>query len=155
MNTPAHRAPARPAPEQTDGRRRTVRVAAASLSGVLGVLYLVLLLLVRDAESGEPENTFGAYLFLGILYLAGAGLLAGLDRRPVWVVGAVVQVGVIVLFGMFGAGLFGPGQGVFDYEAVSGLHMAWWAAGITGAQVLLLGLLSYLALAPADARSGR
>jgi hypothetical protein len=63
-----------------------------------------------------------------------------------------VQVAAIVLFVMFGAGVFGPGQGVFDYDALSGLHMELWAAVITGAEVVLLGLLSYLAFAPQNAR---
>jgi hypothetical protein len=63
-----------------------------------------------------------------------------------------VQIVVIVLFVIFGAGVFGPGQGVFDYDALSGLRMELWAAGITGAEVVLLGLLSYLAFAPQDVR---
>ena len=64
------------------------------------------------------------------------------------ITGAAIQALVIVLFVMFGAGLFGPGQGVFDYGALSGLHMEVWAAVITGAEVVLLGLLSYLAFTP-------
>lgn len=130
-------------PSET-GRLRT-RYAAAALSGVIGVLYLVLLYLVADAEAGEAENTFGAYLFLAVPYVAGAALLLLLDRRALWVVGAGVQVVVVVLFFMFGAGAFGPGQGVFDYDALSDLPMELWAAVITGGEVVLLGLLLYLA----------
>ena len=75
------------------GRRRT-RYAAAALSAVIGVLYLV------------------------------------------------------VLFVMFGAGApFGPGHGVFDYDALSDLPMELWAAVVTGGEVVLLGLLLYLAAA--------
>lgn len=93
-------------------------------------------------------------MFLAVPYLIGAGLLVAVDRRDLWVVGAGVQVVVVVLFVMFGAGVFGPGQGVFGYDALSGLHMEWWAAVITGAEVVLLGLLSYLAFTPHDVRHG-
>jgi hypothetical protein len=126
-------------------RRAMTRHLAAALCGIVGVLYLILLLLVADAESGASENTYGAYLLLAVPYLIGAGLLLAVDRRALWIAGAAVQVAVIVLFVMFGAGVFGPGQGVFDYDALSGLHMEVWAAVITGAEAVLLGLLSYLA----------
>ena len=131
------------------GHRRTVRFVTAALSGVVGALYLVLLFQVADAEAGLAENTFGAYLFLAVPYLAGAVLLLTMDLRALWIAGAVVQLLVIVLFVMFGAGAFGPGQGVFDYDALSHLPMELWAGLITGAEVLLLGLLGYLALVPA------
>jgi hypothetical protein len=130
--------------------RRPIRYLAAALSGVVGVLYLILLFLVADAESGAGENTYGAYLFLAIPYLAGAGLLVALDRQALWAIGAVFQLVVLVLFAMFGAGLFGPGQGVFDYEALSELSMAWWATGVTAAEVILFGLLGYLAVTAAQ-----
>ena len=64
----------------------------------------------------------------------------------------VADAVVIVLFAMVGAGVFGPGQGVFDYGALSALHMKWWAAVITGSEAVLLGLLSYLALTPRSDR---
>jgi hypothetical protein len=44
---------------------------------------------------------------------------------------------------LFGIGVFGPG--VFEYEALSALPMELWAAVVTGLQVVLLGLLAYLA----------
>jgi hypothetical protein len=114
------------------------------LCGVAGVLYLILFFLVRNAESGLSENTFGAYLFLAILYLVGAGLMLAYDLRVVWALGAAAQVVVLILFAMFGAGMWGPGQGVFDYAALNGLHMGAWAAVICGIQLLLLVLLAYL-----------
>ena len=133
-------------------RRTIIRYLAAALCGIVAVLYLILLFLVADAESGASENTYGAYLLLAVPYLIGAGLLVAVDRRALWIVGAAIQVVVIVLFVMFGAGVFGPGQGVFDYDAVSGLHMGLWAAVITGAQAVLLGLLSHLAFTPQGLR---
>jgi hypothetical protein len=129
--------------------RRTVRFVTAALSGAVGALYLVLLFQVAEAEAGRAENTFGAYLLLAVPYLAGAVLLLTMDLRALWIVGAAVQLLVLVLFVMFGAGAFGPGQGVFDYDALRHLPMELWAGLITGAEVLLLGLLGYLALVPA------
>jgi hypothetical protein len=128
--------------------RRTTRFVAAALSATVALLYLVLLFLVADAEAGARSlegDTYGAYLFLAVPYLAGAVLLLVYDHRVLWAVGAAVQVAVLVLFVMFGAGAFGPGQGVFDYAALSDLPMGLWATVITGAEVVLLGLLVYLA----------
>lgn len=123
--------------------RRTARRAAAALSLGVGVLYAVLLFLVADAEAGRSENTYGAYLFLAIPYLVGGVLLARLDRRGLWISTAVLQVVVLVLFVLFAVG--GSRPGVFEYEALSGLHIAVWATVITGAQIVLLALAAYLA----------
>ena len=122
--------------------RRAARLAAAAISLGVGALYAVLLFLVADAEAGASENTYGAYLLLAVPYLVGGVLLATVDRRGLWVSTAVLQVVVLVLFVLLAVG--GSRPGVFEYEALSGLHMAVWAAVITGAQVVLLGLLGYL-----------
>lgn len=143
MTTPARSRP--PAGSPLDHRRSARHLAAALCCGA-GLLYLALSFLVADAEAGAAETTYGAYLLLSVPYLAGAGLLVTVDRRALWVAGAAVQVVVIVLFVMFGAGLFGPGRGVFDYAALDGLHIEAWATAITGAEVVLLGLLAYLAV---------
>jgi hypothetical protein len=136
-------------------RRRRVRYLTAALCAVVGLLYVALLFLVADAEAGAAENTYGAYLFLSVPYLVGAALSVKADRKVLWIAGAAFQVVVIGLFAMFGAGLFGPGQGVFGYEALAGLHMGLWATVITGAQVALFGLLAYLALSRSPSlRSG-
>lgn len=123
--------------------RISVRYLTAILSTVVGALYLVLLFLVFDAESRPDavvtDTTYGAYLFLAVPYLVGAVLTAVTDRLGLWILGAVVQVLVIVLFVLFGVG-------VFEYEALRDLRMELWAAVITVAQVVLLGLLSYLAI---------
>jgi hypothetical protein len=118
------------------------RQAALVLSSALAIAYFALFLLVREAEEGAPENTFGAYLFLFITYLVGTVLLARLDRAAVYVLGAVVQIVLIVLFVVFGVGLLGPG--VFEYDLVADLNMPVWAVAIVGAQVVLLVLLARL-----------
>ena len=136
-----------PAPAYaSEGRRRTLRRTTSALCLGVGALYLVLFFLVKDAEATEPENTYGAYLFLSVPYLAGGLLLATRDRRSLWTAGAAIQVLVVALFVMFGVGVFGPG--VFEYEALSALRMELWAAVITAAQIALFGLLAYLAVTP-------
>lgn len=118
------------------------------LSGGIAVLYLVLMATVRQAEAAadSAESTWGAYLMAACLYLVGAVLLALLDRRLLWVGGALVQVGVLALFVLFGVGLLGPG--VFAYEVLADVPLQVWAGVICGAEVLLLGLLAVLALVP-------
>lgn len=136
-----------PSNRRAEGRKR-IRHLAAALCAIVALLYLILLFLVADAEAAPgavvSDTTYGAYLFLAVPYLVGAVLLVVLDRPGLWVVGSAVQVLVIALFVMFGVGMFGPG--VFEYEALSTLRMELWAAAIVGAQVILFGLLVYLAL---------
>jgi hypothetical protein len=96
---------------------------------------------IRAAEAGLPENTFGAYLQLTVIYTIGTVLLLTVQSRWVWGIGAAVQVVVLGLFLTFGLA-------IFNYEAVAGLPVALWAVTITTAQLLLLGLLSYLTLSP-------
>jgi hypothetical protein len=72
------------------------------------------------------------------VYLVGAVLLTVLERRWVWVTGTIVQVVVLGLFVLLGLG-------VFEHEALSDVPVAVWAAAITGLQLVLLGVLTYLA----------
>jgi hypothetical protein len=118
----------------------------------LAVAYLVLFVLVWDAERGAPEDTFGAYLFLFVAYAVGAVALLLRPRRTTFVVGAAVQGAVLVLFVVFGLGLLGPG--VFSYDAVSHLHMPVWATFITTAQLVLLLSLVLLSTSSKDRRVG-
>jgi hypothetical protein len=106
--------------------------------------YLVLFFLVRAAERGEPENTFGAYLFLFLAYAACAVALRIWWGPVVALLGAALQLAVLALFVVFGVGLLGPG--VFAYDAVRHLHMPVWAVAITAAQVVLLTVLVRLAV---------
>jgi len=124
----------------------TARYLGAVVSGVVACLYVVLFVIVRDAEQavvGGTDDTFPAYAALAVLYLVGAVLLTVLERRWVWVTGAIVQVVVLGLFVFLGVGLREPG--VFEYEALSDVPVAVWAAAITGLQLVLLGVLTYLA----------
>ena len=136
-------------------RRRSVRLFAAALCALLAALYLALTVLVRDAELTGGylvDSTWGGYLFLAVPYVVGAVLLVVADRRLLFVVGAVVQVLVLVAFLVFAVGvLLGPeNEGVFVYEALDDLPMEAFAAVTTALEVVLLALLVRLAL-PHDA----
>ncbi|HEX3005617.1 MAG TPA: hypothetical protein VHO27_15490 [Angustibacter sp.] len=136
----------------TDARtsRGRLRALAVVLSAAVAGAYLVLFFLVRTAERGEPENTFGAYLFLFIAYAVTAVALAVRDSRAVQMAAAVLQPVVLALFMLFGLAVLGH-PGVFDYDPVRHLHMPLWAVGISAAQVLLLAVVVQLA-ATAPAR---
>lgn len=125
--------------------REPLRLAAAGLSIAVAALYLLLFVLVLRIESrpgADAENTFGAYLFLAVPYLAGTALLLRGGRRRLWITGALVQVAVLVLFVLFGVGLFGPG--VFEYEALDELPIEAFAIVLTAAQCALLVMLGVL-----------
>jgi hypothetical protein len=139
-----------------DGTRRRLRLVTTSLCAIVAVLYLVLAVLVARAQSSPDwtmESIYGLYLFAAVPYLAGVVISIRVDRPVVWALGALGQVAMIAGFLWLGLQLVGP-RGpeeeptVFDYEPLSGLGMGWWAAAIIAAQVVLLGVLSYLALVP-------
>ena len=130
---------------QNAGTRRTVRYIASAMSGVVAVLYVVLMLMVRNAElepGATDTTTYGGYLALAVAYAIGAVILFVVDNRVLHLLGAGVQIVVLLLFIAFGIGLLG--QGVFDNKAVSHLPIGLWATLITGAQVVLLAMLGYL-----------
>lgn len=127
-----------------DSRRQTIRRVAAIVSGILLLVYAVLFVLVRDEElSAGVETTYGAYLFLGIVYAIGVVVLAmrRFDRQAVWFVGALVQVAVIALYLVFGR--------------AADLSVVWGVVTVI-LQGVLLVLLGYLArTAPAPPARGR
>ena len=126
----------------TDAARRlSARRGAAILSAIVTLTYAWMFFAIRTAETGLSENTFGAYLQLTVIYTIGTVLLLVTDHRWLWGIGAAVQVIVLALFATFGIA-------IFDYSAVADLPLALWAATITTAQLLVLGLLGYLALSP-------
>lgn len=122
-------------------RRLRVRRVAAVLSGLVTVTYLWMFFAIRAAEAGLPENTFGAYLQLTVIYTIGTVLLLTVESHWVWGIGAAVQVIVLVLFATFGIA-------IFDYSAVADLPLTLWAGVLTSAELALLGLLGYLAITP-------
>ena len=128
------------------GTRRTVRYVAAAMSAVVAILYVVLMLLVRNAElepGATDTTTYGGYIGLAVAYAIGAVILFVVDNRTLHLLGAGVQIIVLLLFLAFGIGLLG--EGAFENEAISHLPIGLWATLITGAQVVLLAMLGYLA----------
>jgi len=138
---------------QSDGSRRTVRYVAAGMSAAVALLYVVLMLMVRNAEM-EPgatgSTTYGGYVGLAVAYAIGAVILFVVDSRMLHLLGAGVQIIALLLFVGFGVGLLG--EGALENETISHLPLGLWAAVITGAQVVLLAMLGYLA-DPRPARS--
>lgn len=127
------------------GNRRSLRSAASAASGLVTVLYLTFGVFVVRAAEADPaytdDTTWGAYLMLALAYLAGAVLLAVVDVRALWVVGAVLQVVALVAFATLGFA-------AFEHEALAEVSVVPWAVVISGLQIALLAALAYLAATP-------
>ena len=82
-------------------RRILVRRVAAGLSAVTAGLYLLVgleILPVVETPSAAAPDMLGFGLSAGLAFAVGTGLLLLLDRRPLWVLGAILQVLVIVMY---------------------------------------------------------
>jgi hypothetical protein len=81
--------------------RRTIRYAAAGLSAVMAAIYFLIgigALHVVETHPGDPSLlAFG--LPAGGAFLLGSLLLVLFDRRELWILGAVLQV--LVVLGYF------------------------------------------------------
>jgi uncharacterized membrane protein len=128
----------------------TLRRLAAAVSGVVTVLYAMFMVLVWRAETDiEIDTTWGAYLYLALLYAVTTVLLATVDRRWLHLGLAVLQGVVLALFVVFAVGTLGPEDaGVFEYEALDELPVELFAWTITTLQVALLVMLGWLGLPP-------
>jgi len=125
--------------------RRRLRWVAVAVSGIVAILYAALFVIVRGLETGPEaaqlmDNTYGAYLFLAIAYVVSTIAYAVRDRHAVWLGGAVLQVVVMILFVTIGVG-------VFEYDLLlDAMPIGLWSGVITGLEVVLLGVLGYLAM---------
>lgn len=84
-----------------DSRRHTIRLVAAAASGATALLYFGIglgILRVVDKVSADAPSMFYFGVPAGLAFVVGGILLFAFDRRSLWVVGAIVQVGVIVLY---------------------------------------------------------
>lgn len=127
-----------------DRRRRTLRYVGAGLCAVEALLYLGLMMAVRALEEGAGvETTWGLYLYGSVPFVIGVAVLLLLDDRAVYVLGAALQGALVLLF-VWASGALA------DYALLAGLTVpiGAWAAAITGVQLLLFGLLAYLAVTP-------
>ena len=87
--------------DDRQARRRTIRHVAAAASAVTAILYFAIgvgvLKVVDEVSAAAPSMlAFGAPA--GAAFLLGAVLLVAVDRRILWVLGAVLQVLVIVMY---------------------------------------------------------
>ncbi len=80
--------------------RRTIRYGAAAIAIVMAAIYLLIGFEVLRVVNEQPAGTdlFGFGAGAAALFGIGAILLVGLDRRPLWVVGAILQVLVAALY---------------------------------------------------------
>jgi hypothetical protein len=83
-------------------RRNVVRYAAAGISAATAALYFGIgigVLEVVDEASAKADGgmlTFGAAA--GSAFVLGAILLVLFDHRGLWLLGAVLQIGVLVMY---------------------------------------------------------
>lgn len=123
--------------------RRTVRYAAATLAGAMASIYFLIgvgvLIVVTPVEGDASMLAFGASA--GAAFLLGALLLIAVDRRVLWVLGAVLQVLV-----------------VWAYIAVAPDRtpaFETWGITLRVIQLPLFAALVYLAVRPATGSGGR
>jgi peptidoglycan/LPS O-acetylase OafA/YrhL len=82
-------------------RRRTIRYAAAAASAATALLYFGIgagVLKVVDVDTPDAPGMFEFGVLAGAMFVLGAILLVAFDRRFLWVLGAVLQAGVIVMY---------------------------------------------------------
>ena len=111
--------------------------AAAVVSAVTALLYLGIgvgaLKIVDETNADTPDLLmFGAAA--GAAFIFGAILLIALDHRAVWLLGAILQVGVIVMY------IAVSPQRTPPFEP--------WGILIKGLQVAILAALAYLVIRP-------
>lgn len=85
----------------TAAHRRTIRQAAAIASAATALLYFGIglgVLKVVDESSINAPGMFEFGVSAGIAFIVGAILLFAFDQRVLWLFGAILQVGVIVMY---------------------------------------------------------
>ena len=81
--------------------RRRVRLVAASASALMAAIYFLIglgVLSIGGSKSGEMVDLTVFGFSAGTAFLILAGLLAITDRRWLWIVAAVFQVWVYVIY---------------------------------------------------------
>lgn len=123
-------------------RRRQIRYAAAALSAATALLYFGIgagVLKVVDQTSADTPSLFEFGVLAGAAFLLGTLLLLAFDRRALWLLGAIFQVGVIVM-----------------YVAVSPQRtppFEQWGILIKVLQIAILAALAWLTVRPRSPRS--
>jgi hypothetical protein len=120
-------------------QRRTIRYLAAAIAAITAVVYLLVgfgVLRVVDHASPDAPPLLDFGLMAGAAFGLGALLLLTLDNRILWWLGALLQVGVIVMYVVVGQ------------DRTPAFEI--WGIAIKVLQAVLLGALLYLALRPLE-----
>jgi uncharacterized membrane protein len=80
----------------TDSHRRELRRFAAVMSAFTALIYFLIGFRVIAVVQPPTDQSWG--VFAGIAYAVGVLLLLRVDRRVVWMLGIVLQVGVIFTY---------------------------------------------------------
>ncbi len=114
-------------------QRRLVRYAAAALSALCAIVYVLIgfgLIYPLDEGSAETPGLLFFGVSAGLAFALGAFLLVTTDRRPVWILGAIFQVVVVWAYVSVADKRDPP------YEP--------WGIALKIAQVAILAALAYL-----------
>lgn len=118
-------------------RRRTVRYLAAAASLATALLYFGIaagVLVVVDETTADAPGMLEFGASAGAAFVLGALLLFALDHRGLWLLGALFQVGVIVMYVAVGP------QRTPSFEV--------WGLLIKALQVVILVALAWLTARP-------
>ncbi len=122
--------------------RRLIRYGAAGLCAACAVVYLLIgagvITATAPAADGSSLLPFG--VAAGLAFATGAVLLVAVDRRVLWVLGAVFQALVVIVYVAVSEKRDPP------FEA--------WGIALKVAEVLILGALVYLAVQPRPTGAG-
>jgi hypothetical protein len=119
--------------------RNTIRYGAALVATAMAAIYILIGLDVIQVVDAQPGGTdlFGFGMSAAALFGVGAILLVALDRRPLWAIGAVLQVLVAVMYVAVSVDRSPP------FEP--------WGIALRVLQLPLFAALVYLALRPSSA----
>ncbi|MEX1169103.1 MAG: hypothetical protein WEE50_03065 [Chloroflexota bacterium] len=126
-----------PVRDVRSSRRRFIRYVAAAASLATAVLYFGIgagVLVVVDVAASDAPGMFEFGASAGAAFVLGALLLLALDHRGLWLVGALLQVGVIVMYIAVGP------QRTPSFEV--------WGLVIKALQVVILVALAWLTVRP-------
>jgi cytochrome c biogenesis protein CcdA len=127
------------ASETSQHRRRLRWVAAALCAAVASVYYMIGAGVITVAEATEDQVDLVVFgVGAGTIFALGAVLLLITDHRALWAAGAVLQVGIVAMY------LNVASQRTPTFEA--------WGISLRLAQLVILGLLAYLAIRPRHGR---
>ena len=120
--------------------RRTIRFVAAAFAGAMAAIYFLIGLGVLTVVEGQSTDAsllgFGA--MAGSAFLLGAFLLLATDRRWLWILGALLQVFVVVGYVMVAS------------DRTPAFEV--WGITLRIIQIPLFAALVYLAVRPTDSR---